>query len=165
MTDPERSDLTPDEDTTESAHECAEGRRQFLRRTVGVAGGLMLGATTVRAAVAKDDAAKGQRESQDLVVKLDEHQDLSKVGGYEIVETDAGKIIVARTGMSSFVACSAICTHNGCEVAYEHDSRQFVCPCHRARFELNGKVARGPAKKPLTSYPVDAAVLIGKKPR
>jgi cytochrome b6-f complex iron-sulfur subunit len=46
-------------------------------------------------------------------------------------------------------ALSAVCTHLGCLVNWEPDARQIVCPCHAARFDLNGNVVGGPAPKPL----------------
>jgi cytochrome b6-f complex iron-sulfur subunit len=139
-------------------------RRQFLRQTACTAGGLVLGLTAVGAvakkglAEEKDDTAKEKPEEKDdvLVLELSEHKKLSKAGGFEVVKLDNERIIVVNTGKDNFVACSAVCTHRGCEVAYEHGARQFACPCHNARYELDGKVVRGPAKKPLHSYPAEA---------
>ena len=42
------------------------------------------------------------------------------------------------------------CTHLGCQPALEASSRLLVCPCHGSRFDLQGRVVRGPAARPLS---------------
>lgn len=46
-----------------------------------------------------------------------------------------------------FRAMSLSCTHLGCTV--EQTENGFVCPCHGSRYDQNGNVLQGPAKKPL----------------
>ena len=49
-------------------------------------------------------------------------------------------------------ALSLVCTHLGCTVK---EGRQgFECPCHGSRFDADGNVLNGPAKKPLKSLQV-----------
>ena len=36
------------------------------------------------------------------------------------------------------IAFSAVCPHEGCEVAFRQGQEQFVCPCHGATFHLDG---------------------------
>ena len=52
---------------------------------------------------------------------------------------------------SGYVAYSAICTHEGCEVGYSASRQLLGCPCHGALFDpsSNGAVVRGPARRPL----------------
>jgi arsenite oxidase small subunit len=56
-----------------------------------------------------------------------------------------------------FVAYSAVCTHQQCEVAYQQQSSQLVCPCHGSIFDpaSNGQVVSGPAQQPLPEIPVE----------
>jgi len=56
--------------------------------------------------------------------------------------------VVIRTS-NEFTALSLVCTHLGCTV--ESKPEGFACPCHGSRFDLQGKVVRGPAVKPLNS--------------
>ncbi len=42
-----------------------------------------------------------------------------------------------------------ICTHRGCTVDWKADSQQFVCPCHGSKYDAEGRVVHGPAKRPL----------------
>ncbi|MDW8284347.1 MAG: Rieske 2Fe-2S domain-containing protein [Myxococcales bacterium] len=41
------------------------------------------------------------------------------------------------------------CTHSGCVVGFNQAERTFDCPCHGSRFEIDGRVRRGPAPQPL----------------
>jgi len=75
---------------------------------------------------------------------------LQNVGGY-VVSND---VIVIRTGSGSFVALSALCTHQGCTVGYNANSQKLVCPCHGGTFDTNGTVLAGPPPKPLQKFTV-----------
>lgn len=48
-------------------------------------------------------------------------------------------------------ALSDKCTHWGCAVEWKDGA--LLCGCHGARFNEQGDVLKGPAKKPLVSYP------------
>ncbi len=54
------------------------------------------------------------------------------------------------------VAFDAVCTHEGCTVAYNPDSKHLECPCHGSVFDPanQGKVLHGPARQPLTSIKI-----------
>ena len=45
---------------------------------------------------------------------------------------------------------SAVCTHTGCNVAWQPGEEKFVCPCHEGRYDLTGKVLSGPPPRSLT---------------
>ena len=49
-------------------------------------------------------------------------------------------------------AMTAICTHNGCTVAYAAASHDFACPCHMSTYDLNGNVTAPPAPAPLQHF-------------
>jgi Rieske Fe-S protein len=53
-----------------------------------------------------------------------------------------------------FVAYSAVCTHQGCTVAYH--GGQLACPCHGSVFDpaRGAEVVAGPAPRPLPEIPV-----------
>jgi thiosulfate dehydrogenase [quinone] large subunit len=57
---------------------------------------------------------------------------------------------------SGYVAYSAICTHEGCEVGYSASRQLLGCPCHGALFDpsSNGAVVRGPARRPLATISI-----------
>ena len=68
-------------------------------------------------------------------------------------------VLVTRTSSADlgFVAVSQTCTHNGCTVAYNAGSQNFVCPCHGGTYDLGGNVTGGPPPSPLTKYNVTRA--------
>ncbi|GAB6152254.1 Rieske (2Fe-2S) protein [Desulfosporosinus burensis] len=43
----------------------------------------------------------------------------------------------------------ASCTHLGCEVSYDLEQNQWLCPCHGSRFNRDGQPLSGPAVSPL----------------
>jgi len=66
----------------------------------------------------------------------------------------AGKPIeILRTG-DQVVARSLLCTHQGCEVAWRPEDREYFCPCHEGRFGPDGQVIEGMPPRPLRTYPV-----------
>lgn len=59
----------------------------------------------------------------------------------------------------SWMAYSAVCTHAGCEVAYQLNSQTLGCPCHGSMFDpaASGQVLQGPAEQPLQQIQVEAS--------
>ena len=51
-------------------------------------------------------------------------------------------------------AFEPICTHQGCEVDWRKREKNIFCSCHGSTFNSDGAVIRGPASRPLKSYPV-----------
>lgn len=63
-------------------------------------------------------------------------------------------------------ALSPVCTHLGCLVNWDHNSGEFLCPCHGGRYDRNGAVIAGPPPAPLSEMPLmlkDRKVFIGMK--
>ena len=65
-----------------------------------------------------------------------------------------GKIAVCRDGQGVVHACSAVCTHLGCDVAWNTAEQTWDCPCHGSRFSPDGTVINGPAVSDLRRIPV-----------
>jgi len=47
---------------------------------------------------------------------------------------------------------SSHCTHLGC-IINKVENGTLICPCHGSEFDLDGNAVKGPAYKPLPSYP------------
>ncbi len=54
----------------------------------------------------------------------------------------------------TYLAYSAICTHQGCVVSFDSAGGSFQCPCHGAQFDATGTATRGPARDPLQAFSV-----------
>lgn len=65
---------------------------------------------------------------------------------------DGSPAYLLHPSADSFVAFSAICTHQGCPVSFVGPG--FSCPCHGATYDAQGQVTGGPAPAPLTKIPV-----------
>ena len=72
-----------------------------------------------------------------------------KVG--EIIPFRKERTFILRTE-GGFLAISAICTHLHCVVNWNEMLKKFECPCHGAKFNLNGEVLEGPPPRPLDLY-------------
>ena len=66
------------------------------------------------------------------------------------VEMNDDHAIVTQNGETNKL--SRRCPHAGCNVNYDKDSNQFVCPCHQSKFNLQGEVLQGPAESNLAPY-------------
>ncbi len=69
-------------------------------------------------------------------------------------ENLAQPVLVVRdpANADTLTAVNPTCTHKGCIVEWQGDTKAFVCPCHDAKFTEAGTLAQGPAEKPLTTY-------------
>ena len=79
-----------------------------------------------------------------------------KVGATKnFVLADGAPAILFRTKTGVF-AYSAICTHQGCTVAYDPAKKTMKCPCHGAEFDplKSAKPVVGPAINPLGAVKV-----------
>jgi arsenite oxidase small subunit len=75
--------------------------------------------------------------------------------GSAVTFKDAGSpAVLVHLNNGDLVAYSAVCTHQGCTVAYKNG--QLACPCHGSVFDpaKGAAVVAGPAPKPLPEIPV-----------
>lgn len=92
----------------------------------------------------------------------------SQTGGFQVAGTVAdldkngqlnppiadNKVLILRDPSQQIVAVNPTCTHAGCTVAWKADQKALVCPCHGSIFTSDGQVVKGPATRPLATYPV-----------
>jgi cytochrome b6-f complex iron-sulfur subunit len=70
--------------------------------------------------------------------------------------TEHHPAILVRLGENEFAAYSQSCTHLMCPVHYQHEKKQFHCPCHEGFFSAeDGRVLAGPPPRALPRYPVE----------
>jgi cytochrome b6-f complex iron-sulfur subunit len=86
-----------------------------------------------------------------VAVNVDASSPLATVGGAALVQSASGSFLVSRTAQDTFVALTAICTHEGCTVTGFQSSR-YVCPCHGSQYTTSGAVVQGPATSSLRQF-------------
>lgn len=59
-----------------------------------------------------------------------------------------------ETAESGLTVFSPICSHTGCNVAWQPSESLFVCPCHEGRYDIDGNVFSGPPPRPLQELPL-----------
>ncbi len=150
----------------ESGISICNNRREFLVKASVVAGGIVLGLSDAKFASAQKDTKPNDKNTgataaaDEIVLKLDEKSPLGKVGGFDTIQTKAGKVVVVRTADMSFSAYSAVCPHKGGPIKYDEKTRQLFCPSHDSRFDMTGKVVKGPAKTGLKVFSTQKAVVV-----
>jgi Rieske Fe-S protein len=121
------------------------------RRKALVGTGISLAATTIAgcATYGKPPAAPAPVTGAAPEIAPSSVQAIAKtadvpVGSGVIVDD----VVITQPTPGTFNGFSAICTHAGCTVA-EVLGASINCPCHGSSFNLDGSVAKGPAKRPL----------------
>lgn len=128
-------------------------RRRLL---AGLAGGL--GALTAMSAGLPITGflmpPKGVVSDRNLV-RVGKSDDVKERSGKKV--TLLGKpVILVRMERDRWFALSAICTHmNICQLDWNEERRELVCPCHGGAFDVYGNVVQGPPSVPLATYPVE----------
>jgi Rieske Fe-S protein len=88
-----------------------------------------------------------------ITVQLSDFPSLGVVGGIAAVGTvNVSPVAIVRTGQSSYIALSRICTHQTCVI--DLASNGFSCPCHGSRYNSQGNVTLGPAVRSLARLSV-----------
>jgi menaquinol-cytochrome c reductase iron-sulfur subunit len=77
----------------------------------------------------------------------------TQVNGWERTANSYGGFVLRRSeDPKDLVILSSRCTHLGCQINWNTDQKLFVCPCHDASFDKDGKVIAGPPPRPLDVY-------------
>lgn len=82
-----------------------------------------------------------------------------KKDGWMTIEEKRSAWVVTKDG-KDFTVFDPHCTHLGCPYRWDDAKGEFLCPCHNAVFNLEGKVVSGPPPRPLDQY--QAKVEAGK---
>lgn len=70
-------------------------------------------------------------------------------GTGKVVEVDGQKIAAYKDMDGKIHALNPVCTHAACIVNWNGEEKSWDCPCHGARFDIDGKVLTGPATRGL----------------
>lgn len=79
----------------------------------------------------------------------------------EVAEIACGQGAILREGLTPVAvyrdeggalhAISGVCTHLGCVVQWNAGEKSWDCPCHGSRFDVDGAILNGPARRPLAA--------------
>lgn len=89
------------------------------------------------------DLAEGEPVGMTFVVETQDAYDFSLL---------PHSVWVVKNG-SAVTVFSPVCTHLGCQVAWNGTRQEFVCPCHNSVFKNDGTVVSGPAPRSLDTLP------------
>ncbi len=133
-------------------------RRRFLGFLVGGVGGLVAAAVAVP--IIGYFFSPGFRKSATLVTPIGNTSDIpigvpTKVNyeqrvrqGWYITTLSKDTWVLTFDG-KNFTAYDPKCTHLNCPYYWDPDKKEFLCPCHGGRFDINGNVLGGPPPRPL----------------
>ncbi|MBI5201609.1 MAG: ubiquinol-cytochrome c reductase iron-sulfur subunit [Elusimicrobia bacterium] len=74
-----------------------------------------------------------------------------KRDAWATVEKRASAWVLTPNGRD-FIAFDPKCTHLGCPYRWDDSQKKFLCPCHTAVFDVDGRVVSGPPPRPLDRF-------------
>jgi cytochrome b6-f complex iron-sulfur subunit len=128
-------------------------RDEFIKK-VAVGGSILLTTPFIFNSCSKDESPTPDEENTggtsiaELDLTKSDYDNLDTIGGFVY----QGNVIIIRSSASNYIALSKVCTHQGCEVGYDHANSKLPCPCHQSEFDTNGNVLKGPATTKLKKY-------------
>jgi cytochrome b6-f complex iron-sulfur subunit len=111
-------------------------RRKILRWIVSIPVALVLRF--------RDSRAAGMR-----AISLDRVEKLKTTGGSVLLKVEGLPLLFVRESEETIRGVDPTCTHRKCTVEYNKSRKRFICPCHGSQYDLEGRVLKGPAEKPL----------------
>lgn len=135
----------------------ASNRRQFLNRIL--LGGIGVIAAYITYPVLRflDPPRPKAKEKTKVFVTTTDEMGLNTAKFFRFLDRAA---VLVRLPDGKYRSLSAKCTDLGCTVAFKPAGDYFHCYCHGSEFNINGRVLRGPAVRPLEEYDVS---IVGKK--
>jgi Rieske Fe-S protein len=70
-------------------------------------------------------------------------------GTGKVLDVGGKKIAAYRDEHGQIHALSPFCTHAACIVAWNSKEKSWDCPCHGARYDIEGRVLTGPGTRDL----------------
>jgi menaquinol-cytochrome c reductase iron-sulfur subunit len=144
-------------------------RRDFIKVTTGAIGGVIIAAIGIPVvdylidpALKENKAgapiAIGNLEDIPVGTPFPFSFTITKVNGWERTASSFGGYILRKSeDPNDILILSSRCTHLSCRVNWKEEANTYVCPCHDARFDINGKVIDGPPPAPLSHFAYQVA--------
>jgi len=149
-------------------------RRDFIKATTGIVGGVIAAGVGLPAiGYLVDPALKEDKAGKPIAIgKLEDIPvgkpypfsfTLTRVNGWERTAANYGGTILRKSeSEQDILILSSRCTHLGCTVNWNEEAQAYLCPCHDAKFGINGEVLDGPPPVPLAhfNFSIDAGMLV-----
>jgi cytochrome b6-f complex iron-sulfur subunit len=127
-------------------------RRELIQRVL-LGGAVLVMVPAVVQSCSKDSTTDPGTNPTGKTIEIDlslpANAALNTPGGSKVTQD-----VLVFNANGSFLAVSAVCTHQGCTVTYDLPANNIKCPCHGSMFANSGSVINGPATSALQSYPV-----------
>jgi Rieske Fe-S protein len=139
-------------------------RRDFIKVTTGVIGGVIIAVIGVPVvdylidpALQKNKAGApiviGKLENIPVSIPYPFSFTITKINGWERTSSSFGGFILRKSeDPNDILILSSRCTHLSCRVNWKEEANAYVCPCHDARFDIDGNVIDGPPPAPLAHF-------------
>jgi len=76
-----------------------------------------------------------------------------QVNGWERTSTSHGGFVIRKSeAPNDLVILNSKCTHLSCTVNWSNNDQVYLCPCHDAKFSMEGTVLDGPPPRPLDRF-------------
>lgn len=146
-------------------------RARFIRVSA-ILGAGVVGASALVSCGNKESSASpattgGKRQASDSGVSPGEviapKKEVEPNSSVPYTNSDSGQPeVLVRLTDGKFVAYSAVCTHQGCTVSYQPQTKELVCPCHGGIYDpaKGAAVVSGPPPRPLPE--IDITLKNGK---
>lgn len=79
-----------------------------------------------------------------LIYRPNYHDNFTGSSTIELISDNKEDIIIKEDNVVKKV--SKVCSHMGCILSLNKDTKKLLCPCHGSEFSLNGSVLEGPAR-------------------
>jgi len=136
-------------------------RRDFLKKSTFMCGGLLLGGAILAAEGCKTPAAVAGGTTTGgatpaaltitngaVMVPVADFKELKA----KVVDVEKGpKLLINKNADGTYTAFEFKCTHEGGPLEKRGDT--FVCPWHNTIYGLDGSLKQGPATTPMLQYP------------
>jgi Rieske Fe-S protein len=139
-------------------------RRDFIKVTTGIVGGLIGTMIGLPAVFYLIDPAfqEGGKEGWIPIGKFEDMQPGTphpfsftrvQVNGWERTASSFGGYAIRRSDdPGELLILNSRCTHLACTVNWSAEASAFICPCHDAKFSMEGEVLDGPPPRALDIY-------------
>ena len=135
-------------------------RRDFIKVTTGIVGGLIGAVVGLPSVFYLIDPAL-QEGGKEAWVPIGKFEDMQigtpypfsftrvQVNGWERTASSFGGYAVRRSDSpDELLILNSRCTHLACTVNWSDEAGAYICPCHDAKFSMEGEVLDGPPPPP-----------------